>query len=576
MNKIIVSIIVIGLLLMTSIVSVNAFNIEKETEELETSGSSYFHAILVADVYVDDDADLDWYDETHVKTIKEGIKVAEDGDTVFVYGGVYNEWYVDIDKSINLIGEDRNIPKVRRGVRITADRVNFSGFTFSDISFSEWGVTCIDIWYSASYCNVSGNTFSNISGGEEGHVSCIDISDASYCTVSDNTISNINGKWAFGIDISDASYCIVSDNTISNINGKWAAGILIDGHAEPAAHNTIRGNTIKDISSYAQFAWGISVMDESRLNITGNTISNITSDAETGMGIYIISFEGSRYTLIEGNTVADCDYCCIFLEGIDSYGCTKFNTIKNNTIKGRWPDDRNIGINLDEFVTDTTISKNTIENNSRGIYIGPGCKNNVVSKNIFNYNAEGIAMGRGGYLTGYSSRNKIIANNIENTTNYGIYCERGSKNNKIHHNNLINNGGNAHDVGSSNTWYNAILQEGNYWDDWEDNLGYSIGIYIIPPHLLYNNDLFPSTEPFDIENIDIAILEMTEEMTSEESEELLQEQLNSQYNAESSISTYINSIINLDAHIGSTSSSQPSTPTISTPTSTTTGSLTSN
>ena len=536
MKKIIVSILVIGLLLTTSTASMNAFNIEEETMESKTSGP-YFHSIPIADVYVDDDADLDWYDETHVKTINEGIDAAEDGDTVFVYGGVYNEWYVDIDKSINLIGEDRNITKVRRGVRITADRVNFSGFTFSDISTEH--ITCIDIWYSASYCNVSGNTFSNISGGEKGHVSCI--------------------------DISDASYCIVSDNTISNLSGKYTGGILMNGHVEPAAHNTIRGNTIKDISSPARFVWGISVMDESHLHITGNTISNIRSGVDTGgMGIEIYSPSGSRYNLIEGNTVTDCNYCCIFLVGGSSYEYEKFTTIKNNTIKGRWPDDLNIGISLGAFITDTTISKNTIENNSRGIYISIECNNNVVSKNIFNYNAEGIAIGRGNNLIGYSSRNKIIANNIENTTNYGIYCERGSKNNKIHHNNLINNGGNAHDVGSGNTWYNAILQEGNYWDDWEGNLGYSIGIYIIPPHLLHNNDLFPSTEPFDIENIDITILEMTEKMTNEESEELLQEQLNSQYNAESSISTYINSIINLDAHIGSTSSSQPSTPTSTT------------
>ncbi len=555
MKKIIISIIIIGLLLTTSAMTVNAqINPHRIVIDIDAIDDT---------IYVDDDAPPEWYDETHVKTIKKGIAVAEDGDTVFVYGGVYNEWYVDIDKSINLIGEDRNITKVRRGVRITADRVNFSGFTFSDISTEH--ITCIDIWYSASYCIVSGNAFSNISGGEEGLVRCIGISDASYCIVSDNTISDISGKRAYGIDIMDASYCIVSDNTISNLSGKYTGGILMNGHVEPAAHNTIRGNTIKDISSPARFVWGISVMDESHLHITGNTISNIRSGVDTGgMGIEIYSPSGSRYNLIEGNTVTDCNYCCIFLVGGSSYEYEKFTTIKNNTIKGRWPDDLNIGISLGAFITDTTISKNTIENNSRGIYISIECNNNVVSKNIFNYNAEGIAIGRGNNLIGYSSRNKIIANNIENTTNYGIYCEKGSKNNEIHHNNLINNGGNAYgnayDVGVDNTWYKFKLfgkSMGNYWDDYtgQDNDGDGIGDtpYKIPGKIIQSKDWYPVMDPFDIENIDIANLEMSEEMTSEVLTQL-EETTNSQI---LSGEININDLMNSNTHIVSTPSSSP-------------------
>jgi hypothetical protein len=34
-------------------------------------------------IYVDDDAPLEWYDTTHVKTIQEGIDVASNGDTIY-------------------------------------------------------------------------------------------------------------------------------------------------------------------------------------------------------------------------------------------------------------------------------------------------------------------------------------------------------------------------------------------------------------------------------------------------------------------------------------------------------------
>jgi parallel beta-helix repeat protein len=57
-------------------------------------------------IYVDDDADSSWYDETHVRTIQEGIDNASIGDTVFVYNGTYFERIV-INRSINLIGENK-------------------------------------------------------------------------------------------------------------------------------------------------------------------------------------------------------------------------------------------------------------------------------------------------------------------------------------------------------------------------------------------------------------------------------------------------------------------------------------
>jgi parallel beta-helix repeat protein len=76
--------------------------------------------------YVDDDAPSDWYDATHVKTIQEGINKATIGDTVFVYNGKYFENIV-LDKSINLIGENKNITIIdgdNKGCTITLTSEN--------------------------------------------------------------------------------------------------------------------------------------------------------------------------------------------------------------------------------------------------------------------------------------------------------------------------------------------------------------------------------------------------------------------------------------------------------------------
>ncbi|KAA0002007.1 MAG: hypothetical protein FE044_03675, partial [Thermoplasmata archaeon] len=65
--------------------------------------------------------------------IQGAINAASNGDTIFVYSGTYYENVV-IDKSIHLVGEDRNTTIIDGNhagdvVNITADRVTMEGFT---------------------------------------------------------------------------------------------------------------------------------------------------------------------------------------------------------------------------------------------------------------------------------------------------------------------------------------------------------------------------------------------------------------------------------------------------------------
>ena len=73
----------------------------------------------------------------NLSSIQEAIDAAEPGDTIFVYNdsSPYNENVV-INKSINLIGEDRDTTVIYGGVsgarvRIESDWVNISGFTIT-------------------------------------------------------------------------------------------------------------------------------------------------------------------------------------------------------------------------------------------------------------------------------------------------------------------------------------------------------------------------------------------------------------------------------------------------------------
>ena len=106
-------------------------------------------------------------------SIQDAIDDASDGDTVFVYddSSPYYE-NLEVDKSINLVGEDRDTTIIDGGkiddvINVTADRVNISGFTIQNCGnktlyiYSDAGT---DI--RADYCTISGNIFiSNYANG---------------------------------------------------------------------------------------------------------------------------------------------------------------------------------------------------------------------------------------------------------------------------------------------------------------------------------------------------------------------------------------------------------------------------
>jgi parallel beta-helix repeat protein len=166
--------------------------------------------------------------------IQDAIDDASDGDTVFVYNGTYYE-NVEVDKSINLIGEDRNITKIINdgiyyyAVDISADYVNINGFTIK--GFSDGQVAGIEISGSSSNNTIIGNLILDndwgihVSSSSNNIIKNNNLSDNAYdiilkenCmnnTISGNTL--FNTCWCYSIGIQSSSNNIISDNTFSNI-----------------------------------------------------------------------------------------------------------------------------------------------------------------------------------------------------------------------------------------------------------------------------------------------------------------------------------------------------------------------
>ena len=92
-------------------------------------------------IYVDDDATppYDGTPEHPYKTIQDGLNNSIDGDTIYVYSGTYYESRIDINITINLIGENRDNTIIDTnqdidGIYIRANNVNVSGFKIINAS----------------------------------------------------------------------------------------------------------------------------------------------------------------------------------------------------------------------------------------------------------------------------------------------------------------------------------------------------------------------------------------------------------------------------------------------------------
>ena len=175
-----------------------------------------FNSIVISEensniIYVDEDGTADYI------SIQDAIDAADDGSTIYVYGGIYNE-IVNINKTINLIGENKD-----------TTIINGSGD----------GVV---LYISSIYVNISGFTIKNSGDFSSGIKIYFD-----YNSVTNNIIIN-NG---FGI--------MVDDLSIDNGNNVFAGNIIKDNKYEGiylinSSNNLIINNTISNNKQGLVFA----------------------------------------------------------------------------------------------------------------------------------------------------------------------------------------------------------------------------------------------------------------------------------------------------------------------------------
>jgi parallel beta-helix repeat protein len=241
--------------------------------------------------------------------IQDAIDNASDGDIVFVYNenSPYYENIVIINKSISLIGEDRNttvIDGFNNGnvVKIYhCSNVNIHGFTVNDAGykFLEDILIFID---SCDNCVVSNNFLNN--------------SDPSYPTEGvylseSNNIQITNNVIYDGISVS-LKYS--NNNTITH--NKFLKGYVGFGSS---SFNNISYNVLSN-------GWGFEIFDSQYNNFHFNNIINIKA-----IGFYIERSSNCDFYM---NNIENCKGVAIHFDRC-SKNIYRFNSIKRNTF-GIW------------------------------------------------------------------------------------------------------------------------------------------------------------------------------------------------------------------------------------------------
>jgi parallel beta-helix repeat protein len=267
-------------------------------------------------IYVDDSGGANY------TKIQEGIDAASDGDTVFVYSGIYYENVV-VDRTINLTGENMDATIINGGVNGDVVHIN------------------------ANWTNVTGFTITE-SGGDINDAG-IELNNVHNCSIIWNNISNNN---AYGIYLESSANIKIINNNVSN--QVWRGGIYLD----KSSHNDIIDNYIPSNIR------GIYLISSFFNNITHNII---TLTADEGL---LLSYSDNNN--ITGNNITFNDYGIIVF-------FSSFNAINGNTV---WNNDEGIIIYSSQ---DNSITNNAISfNNWFGIYLVLSINILITNNNLTN------------------------------------------------------------------------------------------------------------------------------------------------------------------------------------------------
>jgi parallel beta-helix repeat protein len=302
--------------------------------------------------------------------IQDAIDHTNNGNTVFVYdeSSPYYENVV-VDKSINLIGEDKNTTFIQKNtdntpvVRISSSGVLLKSFTIK--TTDEVGV-----WLSSDSNTIIDNRF--FCGGR-----CILLLESSYNIISHNMF--LDGNTGISVCV-DSNNNVISNNTFNEMNMCLIIGDYIYNpwDEKETRNQLIEYNILTNVTSI-----GISVEQSDNLTVSYNII-RFTDDISFTLSADKVNYFSISDNIIEyqyggrsGIAIFDCNHGVIIRNtlnsnrfliesdgAIDLYNSDNNYIINNNiskTMKG-------IGISMRSSKGNEIFYNNLINNHNKNAY----------------------------------------------------------------------------------------------------------------------------------------------------------------------------------------------------------------
>lgn len=228
-------------------------------------------------------------------------------------------------------------------------------------------------------------------------------------------------------------------------------------------YGTITNNIVS-----SNVLFGIYTEGSSNIDIHRNKVTSHSDGIRVDLG--------SSYNSITENIISDNSW------GIVVQGWSCYNTVSGNEVTKS----SNIGIYVAEWSSGTTIETNTVHTDTgygisasdghdyivnynfvyscqEGIHLNYSDSSEVTNNQVYDCSDVGIYF--------HHSNNNLFAGNTISDNTLGMYSTLLSTDNLIYRNNFIDNAIQAYDD-SSNFWDADLPIGGNYWSDWESNVGY--------------------------------------------------------------------------------------------------------
>jgi parallel beta-helix repeat protein len=308
-------------------------------------------------IYVDDDGGADY------TRIQDAVDAADEGDTVYVYPGIYYEQII-IDIPLTLTGEDKT-STIIDGLRLKQNTV----------------------FIRADGVHISDFTIQNSSRGL-GYESGLQLTNVDSCVIEDMIFTD--NCWA--AEIRNSNNCVFTENTVSN-NENGGIHLVLSTSC-----------TVNDCTFIGNSKTGIHVFSGNDHVISSNTF------IDCGLEINIMSTLTITDNIVNGKPI-------VYLEHetgklIEDAGQVILNQCKDIVVRNLDLSNTSTGVNVyqSDFIK---IIRNTITNTLHGISVESSRRVSIRNNDIRNNRYNGV-----GVYGGFSNRlsfNQVTENDI------GIY-----------------------------------------------------------------------------------------------------------------------------------------------------------